>query len=318
MATNYPGALDTDATVGGGSKPASSDALDYSTGQPTHAGLHQNVGDAIEQIQTKLGTGASSPAANKALVSNGTASEWGQITAAMIASGQSPTFTTVTATNVTATNLTGELQTAAQPHIESVGTLTGLTTSGTVGTSVVSVDDGSATNPSFTFTSDTGNGMYLSGTDELCFTTGGTNRVKVTSNGNVNIETAAASLVANSPLTGAGDDAEWALSYTVYYLRRNSSIAADKENVSTDLGTHLTADMIDSVVPKMWNRKIAPGYPEIGPIADDMDSVSPFLANHGTDAEGGQVLTGINKTAWMSLMTLALQDIRTRLAALEG
>ena len=63
--------------------------------------MHQNVGDAIEQIEMKLGTGASTPAANKALVSNGTASEWGQITGPMIANNAvgndqliaSPTFT---------------------------------------------------------------------------------------------------------------------------------------------------------------------------------------------------------------------------------
>lgn len=313
MATNYPSALDTDATVGGGSRPASSDALDYSTGQPTHAGLHQNVGDAIEQIETKLGTGVSSPAANKALVSNGTASEWGQITGPMIADNAvgndqliaSPTFTGVTTATVTASGAI---------TADSLSLLAACSVGGTVSSSSTAT----ATTPSYNFTGDTNTGMYRSAADEICFATNGTNRVKVTSGGNLTVETSGASLTAVGPVTGPGDDAEWALSFTVYYLRRNSSIAADKENVSTDFGTHLTVDMIDSVVPKMWNRKNAPGYPEIGPIADDMDSVSPFLANHGTDAEGGQVLTGINKTAWMSLMTLALQDIRTRLAALEG
>lgn len=87
MATNYPGALDDDSTVGGGSKPAASTALDASgSGHPVHSAMHQNVGDAIEQIETKLGTGASTPAANKVLVANGTASEWGQIAEGMIAS----------------------------------------------------------------------------------------------------------------------------------------------------------------------------------------------------------------------------------------
>jgi hypothetical protein len=108
------------------------------------------------------------------------------------------------------------------------------------------------------------------------------------------------------------------LGTSIYFLYRNSSTAAEKENISTDLGTHLTADMIDSVVPKMWNRITAPGIPEIGPIADEMDAVSPFLAAHGTDANDDQILTGVNKTAWMSLMTLAIQDIRTRLEAIEA
>ena len=85
MATNYPDSLDTDAIIGGGSKPASDDALDSSVGQPTHAGMHQNLGDAILEIETKLGTGDSSPSANKVLVSSGTASTWGEVATDMIA-----------------------------------------------------------------------------------------------------------------------------------------------------------------------------------------------------------------------------------------
>ena len=313
MATNYPGALDDDSTVGGGSKPAASTALDASgSGHPVHSAMHQNVGDAIEQIQTKLGTGASTPAANKALVSNGTASEWGQITAAMIASGQSPTFT----------NITGTLATVAQPNITSVGTLTSLTVGGNVDINgLVKVDDGSASAPTFTFDSDEGNGMYLSGTDEIGFATGGALAAQLNSSGDFIVKAGATFRGNDSGSqfpTGSGTAAHIVTALGLSALVKNSSIAADKENVSTDLGSYLTADMIDSVVPKMWNRKTAPGYPEIGPIADDMETISEFLASHGTDANGNQLLMGVDTTAWMSLMTLALQDIRTRLAALEG
>lgn len=131
-------------------------------------------------------------------------------------------------------------------------------------------------------------------------------------------DTSGGSVVALSPSTGTGNDAEWISYLGYYFLYRNSSTAAEKENISTDLGTHLTADMIDSVVPKMWNRITAPGIPEIGPIADEMDAVSPFLAAHGTDANDDQILTGVNKTAWMSLMTLAIQDLRDRMEAVEA
>ena len=320
MATNYPGALDNDATVGGGSKPAASTALDASgSGHPVHSAMHQNVGDAIEQIQTKLGTGASTPAANKALVANGTASEWGQITGPMITNGavgndqlvDDPTFTNISATSLTAT-----------------GTVTGDTVSAVSGLSSgggVTVAAGTAGSPSLRFDGDPDTGIYRSAADELSFTTGGNQALKIRPVGDIRLQREGIVLDANqktywslNPVEAAGNDCEW-VSYTgYYYMARNSSTAASKENITSDLGTHLTANMIDSVVPKMWNRKTAPGIPEIGPIADDMDSVSPFLTAHGTDANGDQILTGINKTAWMSLMTLALQDIRTRLAALEG
>ena len=118
--------------------------------------------------------------------------------------------------------------------------------------------------------------------------------------------------------TGSGTDARIITGFGLAALVKYSSIAADKENISADLGTHLTVDMIDSIVPKMWNRISAPGYPEIGPIADEMDAISPFLATHGTTADGDEFLSGVETTAWLSLMTLAIQDLRTRVATLEA
>ena len=309
---NYPASLDTDATVGGGNEPDGTTALDATdSGHPKHSVLHQNLGEAIQKIETKVGKTDSTPSANKVLTSSGTGdSAWGEITAAMIASGQSPTFT----------NITGTLQTVAQPNITSVGTLTSLTVGGDVDINgLVKVNDGSAAAPTFTFDSDEGNGMYLSGTDELSFTTAGTQRVAISSGGNFALETSGATYLAVDPGTGAGVDADWISVFGVSYgLKRNSSLAAEKENISADLGTHLTADMIDSVVPKMWNRITAPGIPEIGPIAEDMDAISPFLAAKSYDANGDPELLGINRNSYLSLMVLAIKDIRTRLAALEG
>jgi len=154
--------------------------------------------------------------------------------------------------------------------------------------------------------------------DQLSLRAGNSNHVAVLSDGNLRINTSGKSVYALSPTTGTGNDAEWALTFGYYYLRRNSSTAAEKENITDDLGEHLTADMIDSVVPKMWNRINAPGYPEIGPIAEDMDAISPFLASRGTDAEDVPFLTGINKTAYLSLLVLAVKDLRARVATLEA
>lgn len=132
------------------------------------------------------------------------------------------------------------------------------------------------------------------------------------------INTSGGTLIVNNPPTGTGNDAEWASAFGVYVLRRNSSTAAEKENITADLGTYLTADMIDSVVPKMWNRTNAPGYPEIGPIAEDMDAISPFLGRKGSDADGDEILTGIDRNAYLSLLVLAVKDLRTRVATLEA
>lgn len=99
---NYPGDLDGDAQVGGGNEPDGATALDDNTsGHPKHSVLHQNVGEAIQALEAKVGAGAATPSANNVLVASGTESTWGKITDDMIASGQSPTFTTVTATDIT-------------------------------------------------------------------------------------------------------------------------------------------------------------------------------------------------------------------------
>lgn len=78
MATNYPASLDADSTVGGGVEPDSATALDDSTsGHPTHSGLHKNLGDAVQEVETKLGIGASTPSAGKVLgCASGATTAW--------------------------------------------------------------------------------------------------------------------------------------------------------------------------------------------------------------------------------------------------
>ena len=78
MATNYPASLDADSTVGGGAEPDSATALDDSTsGHPTHSGLHKNLGDAVQQVETKLGIGSSTPSAGKVLgCASGATTAW--------------------------------------------------------------------------------------------------------------------------------------------------------------------------------------------------------------------------------------------------
>lgn len=87
MATNFPTSADTAATVGGDSLPAAGTALSDSTaGHPAHSDLHENVGDAVQAVEAKVGTGASTPAANTVLTGTGSGtSGWATVATAMIA-----------------------------------------------------------------------------------------------------------------------------------------------------------------------------------------------------------------------------------------
>ena len=142
--------------------------------------------------------------------------------------------------------------------------------------------------------------------------------MKASITGHINVHGTDSSLVALDPPTGTGNDAEWVSVFGVYLLRRNSSTAAEKLKIQDDLEGWLTPDMVDSVVPKMWTRDHAPDYPEIGPIADDMDAISPFLGVKGTNENGEQVLTGIDRNAYLSLLVLAVKDLRQRVVELEN
>jgi len=78
MAANYPTSLDVEAGVGGSASPVP-DTTD-NTDTPSHAALHQKEGDAIVAVETKIGTGSSTPADNKVLTGTGSGtSAWGTV-----------------------------------------------------------------------------------------------------------------------------------------------------------------------------------------------------------------------------------------------
>jgi len=141
------------------------------------------------------------------------------------------------------------------------------------------------------------------------------------SNTNVYISGTGGAYFQHASNTGSGQAAQWATVFGIYYLVRNTSTRADKENIQPLNGV-LTPQMIDDIDVSLWNRLIAPNIPEVGPMAEDMDAISPFLATHGMDLdEDGNICrtppNGISPNGWMSLLTIAIQDCRKRLALLE-
>lgn len=77
--TLYPGAVDDGTTL---PNPSSTSK----TNSPSHASLHDVSNDAIKAVETKLGTGASTPVANTLLRGSGTGtSAWAALTSAQLA-----------------------------------------------------------------------------------------------------------------------------------------------------------------------------------------------------------------------------------------
>ena len=137
----------------------------------------------------------------------------------------------------------------------------------------------------------------------------------------INITGSGNEFVAVNPGTGSGNAAHWVFVSPNYRLYRNTSTIREKENIQS-VGNLLNPNMIDEINVQLWNRKTAPGIPEVGPIAEEMDAISPFLSTRGLewDEDGAPIpspIDGINNNSWMSLLTIGMQDIRQRLQQLE-
>jgi len=249
-------------------------------------------------------------------------------------------------TSIPAGNLTGTIANARLPaaatNITSLGTLTGLTVDGASSPAITFGDWPAGAGFASIVTS---KGYLLlgatSGNDEVYLrsTTAGTN-VRIGGNqadmlvvggttasfagdvSNSGSYSTAGYFISTSGLAGSGQAAQWLAAFGQYYLMRVTSTRNDKENVQP-LNGIVTPSMIDDIDVLLWSRKGASGFPEIGPMAEDMDDISPFLSSRGMDYdEDGNVVStppeGINQNSWLSLLTIALQDSRKRIVELEN
>ena len=439
MATNFPTSADDATTVGGDSLPAAGTALSDSTaGHPSHSDLHENVGDAVQAVEAKVGTGASTPAANTVLTGTGSGtSGWATVSTALIGDTQVTTAKladdavtaakihddavtkvvvadttdatcfpalfesatgslephtdaglTYNASNATLTAttfvgaLTGDASgssgsctgnaatatalataraingvnfdgTAAITVAAAAGTLTGstlasdvtassLTSVGTLGSltvggdvdinGLVKVNDGSSSAPTFTFDSDEGNGMYLSGTDEVAFTTGGTQRVKITSGGVLQWITSSG---VGGPLTATSSTSGYR------YVLRNQTFGTlfefssdrDRKDQITNVTTADSAKWIDALQPvtyiERWlgegeepadNKQWREADMQVGFIADDVlsNSDTSLFAQATDNGEGGLDPSGWKWETVIAATVAELKSVRARLEALEG
>jgi hypothetical protein len=240
----------------------------------------------------------------------------GQLTGT-VASGQiSGSYTGITgvgtlaAGSIPATLLTG---TVASARIS--GSYTGITGVGTltVGSIPASLLTGTTLPSGITASSLNSVGTLTSGLSVSGGVINSVFSINITGSGN--------EFVARNPTTGSGNAAHWVFVSPDYRLYRNTSTIRDKENIQS-VGDLLNPNMIDAIDVQLWNRKTAPGIPEVGPMAEEMDAISPFLSTRGLewDENGAPIpspIDGINSNSWLSLLTIGMQDLRQRLQQLE-
>ena len=168
--------------------------------------------------------------------------------------------------------------------------------------STLTIAAGSAGTPTIHFSGDTDTGIYRNGANILGFVAEGAVRQTIHPAGTV-LNTCAAGTGTDIEINGLG------------VLVQNSSSLRYKNVASVNMADHLTANMIDSLEPKMFSFKSdSDNHPMVGLIAEDCHTVSPFLAVHNQDGESETT----DKNALISLLIIALKDARARITTLEG
>ncbi len=102
-------------------------------------------------------------------------------------------------------------------------------------------------------------------------------------------------------------------------VSKSSSSRYKNIDSSVTMGDYLTPSMVDSLEPKMFSYKTdTENHPMIGFIAEDCDSISPFLAVHSVLDDGSSQTETIDTAALVALLSIGLKDARERLAILEA
>ena len=175
----------------------------------------------------------------------------------------------------------------------------------------VILPNGSASAPSIRFSGDADTGIYMydvadSDVEGIGFATSGTVRGTWQNAG----------LTLSTCSEGVGDNLELGAFGVVV---KDSSSASVKNITDVNVLDHLNASMVDNLQLKMWSYKNdTSNHPQISLIAEEANAVSPFLNTNKFDEDGNVVPSGLSNKGLISLLIIALKDVRTRIAALEG
>ncbi len=127
----------------------------------------------------------------------------------------------------------------------------------------------------------------------------------------------AAGAVLSTCSVGTGDNIE--INGYGVLVKDTSSERYKNIDTNINIADYLTPDMVDSLHPKMWAFKNdTDQHPHISLISEEANEVSPFFVTKSFDDNGDVALSGLKDRAIMSLLVVALQDARARIATLEA
>ena len=205
---------------------------------------------------------------------------------------------------------------------------------------------GSAGSPSLYFSGDTNTGMWSPAADTLAWSTGGTERARIDTTGNVlfnsaslgfgnqktvQIQTASTGLVSIQHLNTETSGAAY-----MWLVYNGGAIGSITQNGTTGVAYNTTSDyrLKENIVPigssvtrllqlkpSRFNFKADPDRTVDGFIAHEAQEVVPECVTgtkDAVDADGNPVMQGIDQSKLVPLLTAALQEALQQIEALTA
>jgi hypothetical protein len=211
----------------------------------------------------------------------------------------------------------------------------------TIGELFASIPLGSAAAPSIAFEGDSNTGIYSPGADTLAFAVGGTERTKISLNGQHNIFSSDNGLVTR---VTAGPGTTVAIHYGTYSATNNTNGTVsfvvwsngNVQNTNNSYGAYSDAKLKENIVDansqwddlkalqvRNYNLKEGQTHKQIGLVAQEVEPVSPGLVYESPDRdEEGNDLGTVTKSVNYSVLYMkavkALQEAMERIEALEA
>ena len=206
-------------------------------------------------------------------------------------------------------------------------------------TGIARLGDGSASSPAYQFVSDTNTGMFNAASDTLGFSTGGSEKLRLDSNGKLYLGTTSTIAGAHishlydsndgSGLTMSSTDSSGNTHNQVIFIRNGSTVGTISTTASnTAYGTtsdrrlksniqdaESASDKIDALRVRQFDWNVDGSHQDYGLIAQELEPIEPLAVTGDADSDE---MMGVDYSKLVPMLLKEIQELRSRVAALEA
>ena len=206
-------------------------------------------------------------------------------------------------------------------------------------TGIARLGDGSASSPAYQFVSDTNTGMFRAASDTLAFSTGGSEKLRLDSNGKLYLGTTSTIAGAHishlydsangSGITLKSTDSSGSTHNQVIFDRNGSTVGTISTTASnTAYGTtsdrrlksniedaESASDKIDAMQVRQFDWNVDDSHQDYGLIAQELQPIEPIAVSG--DADRDETMA-VEYSKLVPMLIIEIQELRGRVAALEA